>query len=96
MKKLKELLANVLPRPIYLNRISPFIGKNIIKVITGQRRVGKSYLLYQTMDDVREKYPDANSARTNPKIREIIVIALTIIPERNNPFATLNPLSKIL
>ncbi|GGE80645.1 hypothetical protein GCM10008027_01740 [Pseudoalteromonas gelatinilytica] len=36
------------------------------------------------------------ASRTNPKTREIIVIALTIIPERNNPFATLNPLSKNL
>lgn len=34
-------------RPIYINKVSPFINKNIIKVFTGQRRVGKSYLLYQ-------------------------------------------------
>lgn len=29
----------------YLERIKPFIGKHIIKVLTGQRRVGKSYLM---------------------------------------------------
>jgi len=34
-------------RPHYLEKIRPFIGQNIIKVLTGQRRVGKSYLLYQ-------------------------------------------------
>ena len=32
-------------RPKYFERIRPFIGKLIIKVLIGQRRVGKSYLL---------------------------------------------------
>ena len=32
-------------RPIYTERIRPFIGKGIIKVLTGQRRVGKSCIL---------------------------------------------------
>jgi len=32
---------------LYLNRVLPFIDKPIIKVFTGQRRVGKSYLLFQ-------------------------------------------------
>jgi len=40
---------------LYLDRIIPFIGKNIIKVLTGQRRVGKSYLLFQLMEVVRKK-----------------------------------------
>jgi len=31
-------------REHYLKKIAPFIGKNLIKVIVGQRRVGKSYL----------------------------------------------------
>lgn len=30
-------------RPIYTECIKPFIGKQLIKVLTGQRRVGKSY-----------------------------------------------------
>jgi len=29
-------------REKYVERISVFIGKNVIKVLTGQRRVGKS------------------------------------------------------
>ncbi len=37
-------------RPEYIAKIQLFIGKQIIKVITGQRRVGKSYLLYQLID----------------------------------------------
>lgn len=33
--------------PAYTDRIIPFINKNIIKVLTGQRRVGKSCILRQ-------------------------------------------------
>lgn len=40
---------NILPRPHYIDRVKPFMGQNIIKVFTGQRRVGKSYLLFQIM-----------------------------------------------
>jgi len=29
-------------RPVYLDRISPYVDKDIIKVLVGQRRVGKS------------------------------------------------------
>ena len=39
----------VYSRPHYVERVKPFMGQNIIKVFTGQRRVGKSYLLYQIM-----------------------------------------------
>ncbi len=56
-----ELLqADIISRPIYLTRIRPFIGKNLIKVMTGQRRVGKSYLLFQLMDEVKAANADAH------------------------------------
>ncbi len=42
-------------REIYFQKIRPFIGKNIIKVITGQRRVGKSYFLKQISNQTKEK-----------------------------------------
>ena len=51
----KESLA----RPLYLKRVEPFIGKNLIKVFTGQRRVGKSYLLFQLIQLIQQK--DANA-----------------------------------
>lgn len=41
-------------RNLYLNRITPFIGKPVIKVITGMRRVGKSYLLRQLIEQLKE------------------------------------------
>lgn len=37
-------------RPVYTERIKPFLGKYIIKILIGQRRVGKSYIMYQLMD----------------------------------------------
>ncbi len=46
-------------RPDYIERIRPFIGKDIIKVLVGQRRVGKSFLLYQLMDEIERQYPKA-------------------------------------
>lgn len=49
-----------IPRPIYTEKIRPFIDKEIIKVITGQRRVGKSYILFQLIKDIREADPSAN------------------------------------
>jgi len=47
---------------MYFDKVKPFIGKSLIKVFTGQRRVGKSFLMYQVMnemdDDVNIIYID--------------------------------------
>lgn len=40
-------------RHLYLNKISPFINKLVIKVITGMRRVGKSYFVRQIIDKIK-------------------------------------------
>ena len=40
-------MVHILDREIYLERVKPFIDKDLIKVFTGQRRVGKSYLMLQ-------------------------------------------------
>jgi predicted AAA+ superfamily ATPase len=47
-------------RAAYASKIKPFIGKNIAKVLTGHRRVGKSYILYQLMDEIKKSEPKAN------------------------------------
>jgi len=44
----------------YIARIVPFMRKPLIKVLTGQRRVGKSYLLFQLMEQVLNEEPDAH------------------------------------
>ncbi len=51
----RSIPSNIRKRPAYLDKIKPFIGKPIIKVLTGQRRVGKSYLLYQIIQLVVEQ-----------------------------------------
>ncbi|MBW7869110.1 MAG: ATP-binding protein [Brumimicrobium sp.] len=43
-----------------MNRVQPFIGKNLIKVFTGQRRVGKSHLLFQLIQQIKESETKAN------------------------------------
>jgi predicted AAA+ superfamily ATPase len=50
----------VIPRRIYLERIQPFIRKGLIKVLSGQRRVGKSYLLFQLIQHIQSLDPAAN------------------------------------
>ncbi len=49
-----QIPQNIIFREYYLNRVKPFIGKNIIKVFTGQRRVGKSYLLFQIIQYIQQ------------------------------------------
>lgn len=48
-----QLPLNIQKRPSYIDRIKPFMGQNIIKVFTGQRRVGKSYLLFQLINELQ-------------------------------------------
>jgi len=43
-------------RDHYLNRIKPYCQKELIKVLIGQRRVGKSYLLEQTKDLLTDEF----------------------------------------
>lgn len=57
-------------RPRYTAKIEPFVDKQIIKVLTGQRRVGKSYLLYQLMDVIRAKNPSANIIYISRELEE--------------------------
>lgn len=55
--KIPQTLIN---REVYIQRIQPFMRKSIAKVLIGQRRVGKSFLLFQLMDKVQQEEPDAN------------------------------------
>lgn len=43
---------NYIDREKIIDKIQPFIRKNVIKVIVGQRRVGKSYALKQIQDQI--------------------------------------------
>lgn len=64
--KIKNLIpADILARDGYLERIKPFVGQGLIKVFTGQRRVGKSYLLYQIMDWMIKEDPHVHICYIN-------------------------------
>jgi len=62
-------LRPFIPRPIYTERITPFIDKEIIKVITGQRRVGKSYILLQLIVEIRKGNNNANIIYVNSELK---------------------------
>ena len=47
-------------REFYLQKIRPFVNKQLIKVLTGQRRVGKSYILQQIKDEIITANRNAN------------------------------------
>jgi uncharacterized protein len=64
------MIKTYIRRPIYLNQIKPFIDKDIIKVVVGQRRVGKSYLLFQIMDEVKKKNKIVNIIYINKELNE--------------------------
>lgn len=69
------MIKTYIQREQYLSRIEPFFDKEVIKVITGQRRVGKSYLLFQIMDMVKRLGPkDACIIYINKELHEFDAI----------------------
>jgi uncharacterized protein len=61
-------------RSKYIAAITPFIGKPIIKVLTGQRRVGKSYLLLSIKDEIQKTNSKANVIYINIELLEFSFI----------------------
>ena len=58
-------------RENYLSRIRPFYEVDLIKVITGIRRCGKSVIMTQIMDEIRKKeIPDDNIVYINFELKE--------------------------
>ena len=49
------MFKNVYPREKYLKKIRPFYDSDIIKVITGIRRCGKSFILKAIMNELRSR-----------------------------------------
>ncbi len=47
-------------RDLYLKRIRPFYKKQLIKILTGQRRIGKSKILLQIKNELENKFPEEN------------------------------------
>jgi len=60
----------ILERENYLQRLSVWIDKPVIKVIIGQRRVGKSMFMFQVMDYIRKNNSEANIIYINTENEE--------------------------
>ena len=56
-------------RKSYLDRIRPFIGKGVIKILVGMRRVGKSELLVQLRDIIQRQEPACRIVYVNKELR---------------------------
>lgn len=55
-------------RPIYLKSIEPYMDKDVIKVLVGQRRVGKSFMLFQIMDAINLKHQNPEIIYINKEL----------------------------
>ena len=64
----------LIERPIYTNKVVPFIGKPVIKVLTGQRRIGKSYVMLQLIEHIKTTDEHANIIYMNMELDEFIAI----------------------
>lgn len=64
----------LIDRPVYTQQIKPFFGRGIIKVLTGQRRVGKSCILQQLMKVIKEEDHSANIIYINMEFEEFRLI----------------------
>ena len=67
-------MIKLINRPDYTERIAPFIGKNIIKVLTGQRRVGKSCILRQIQEHIEHTNANCNTICINKELEEFAFI----------------------
>ena len=68
MSNYKAYLKPFIPRIQYLNKLIPFIDKDIIKVFIGQRRVGKSYMMFQLIEHILKRNPSANIIYINKEL----------------------------
>lgn len=50
----------IIARNHYIEHIVEFIGKGMIIALTGQRRAGKSYIVRQLVEEIKNQNPEAN------------------------------------
>lgn len=59
-------------RDTYIERIKPFMRTPIVKVMIGHRRVGKSFILFQLIDIIKNEEKDANIIYINKEDIEFV------------------------
>lgn len=69
------MTKHLIPRDEYLKKISPFVDKQLIKIITGQRRVGKSYILKLLMKQISSKHLQANIIYIDMELHEFSTLS---------------------
>ncbi len=70
MKNLHLLPDEIINRKNYIDKAIQFIDKDIIKIFTGQRRVGKSYILYQLIKYISDNNTNVNILYINKELPE--------------------------
>lgn len=55
-----DIPKHIIQRSDYIDRIRPFMNTPVIKALTGQRRVGKSYMLMQLMQEIKKQTPSSH------------------------------------
>lgn len=62
----------IISRQIYIDHILRFLNKGMMIALTGQRRVGKSYVLRNLAEIIRQNNPDANIVYINKEKKNMI------------------------
>lgn len=60
----------IISRPNYIDHVLRFIDKGMIIALTGQRRVGKSYILRQLYQILKDSIPDSNVIYINKEKKQ--------------------------
>lgn len=68
----------LIDRPTYTEKIIPFVNKPLIKVLTGQRRIGKSYIMLQLMEHIKTNDKKANIIYINMEMEEFFSLKTNI------------------
>ncbi len=63
-------MTMIIDRERYLNKVKPHIGKHLIKVFTGHRRCGKSYLMLSLINQIKTVDKKANIIFINKEYYE--------------------------
>ena len=64
----------VFDRPYYTEKIRPYIDQPIIKILTGQRRIGKSFIIKQLIEIIRSENSNAQIIYINKELKEFSTI----------------------
>lgn len=64
----------IIPRETYIDHILRFLDKGMMIALTGQRRVGKSYVLRQLAQTIKDMTPDANIVYINKEKKKYAAI----------------------